>query len=66
LKRFVVRKSERGVLLREGDFVRVLEPGVTWMADPFKRLSLQICALAAPLFEGSLADWLRQNDALAL
>lgn len=66
LKRFVVRKSERGVLLREGDFVRVLAPGVTWMADPFKRLSLQICDLAEPLFEGSLADWLRQNDALAV
>ena len=66
LKRFVVRKNQRGLLLREGDFVRVMEPGVSWMADPFKRLSLQICDLAAPLFDGPLADWLRQNDAPAV
>lgn len=66
LKRFVVRKNQRGLLLREGDFVRVVEPGVTWMADPFKRLSLQVCDLAAPLFDGPLADWLRQNDAAAV
>lgn len=61
-KRFVVRKNERGLLLREGDFVRVLEPGVAWMADPFNRLTLQLCSLAAPLFDGPLADWLRQNE----
>jgi regulator of protease activity HflC (stomatin/prohibitin superfamily) len=33
-KRFVVRKNERGLLLRDGDFVRVLEPGVFVMFDP--------------------------------
>jgi len=66
LKRFVVRKNERGLLLREGDFLRVLEPGIAWLVDPFNRLSLQVCALDAPLFDGPLADWLRQNDPAAV
>lgn len=63
LKRYVVRKNERGLLLREGDFVRVLEPGIYWMTDPLNRLPLRVYDLAQPLFDGVLADWLRQNEA---
>ena len=62
LKRFVVRKDERGLLLREGDFVRVMEPGVAWMADPVNRLSLQRCDQSQPLADGALAEWLRCNE----
>lgn len=61
-KRFVVRKNERGLLLRDGDFVRVMEPGTTYLPDPFKRLSLQGWQLDKPLFDHPLADYLRQNE----
>lgn len=62
LKRFVVRKNERAILLRDGDFLRVMEPGAAWLADPFKRLSLQVCDQSQPLWDGTLAEWLRANE----
>lgn len=61
-KRFVVRKNERGLLLRDGDFVRVMEPGTAYLFDPFKRLSLQLWQLDKPFFDHTLADYLRRNE----
>ncbi len=61
-KRFVVRKNERGLLLREGDFVRVLEPGVFVLFDPLRRLSVDMHSLAEPRFEHGLAEYLRHNE----
>jgi regulator of protease activity HflC (stomatin/prohibitin superfamily) len=31
LKRVTVKKNERGLLLRNGDFERVLKPGTHWL-----------------------------------
>ena len=31
LKRVTVKKNERGLLLRNGDFERVLQPGTHWL-----------------------------------
>ena len=28
-RKFIVRKHERGLLFKQGDFVRFLEPGIT-------------------------------------
>lgn len=61
-KRFVVRKNERGLLLRDGDFVRVMTPGTAYLFDPFKRLSLQLWQLDQPLFDHALADYLRRSE----
>lgn len=61
-KRFVVRKNERGMLLSEGDFVRLMEPGTVRMFDPFNRLSLQSWQLDQALFDHPLAEYLRQNE----
>ncbi len=66
-KRQVVKKNERALLMREGDFVKVLEPGVFRAFDPFKRLSVQTARLDAPLADAALADYLRHDapDVLA-
>jgi len=66
-KRHVVKKNERALLMSEGDFVKVLEPGVFKAFDPFKRLSVQTARLDAPLADAALADYLRHDaqDVLA-
>ena len=60
-------KNERALLMNEGDFVKVLEPGVFKAFDPFKRLSVQTARLDAPLADAALADYLRHDapDVLA-
>ncbi|WP_107310311.1 slipin family protein [Burkholderia metallica] len=65
--RHVVKKNERALLMNEGDFVKVLEPGVFKAFDPFKRLSVQTARLDAPLADTALADYLRHDapDVLA-
>ncbi|VWC14680.1 SPFH domain-containing protein/band 7 family protein [Burkholderia aenigmatica] len=65
--RHVVKKNERALLMNEGDFVKVLEPGVFKAFDPFKRLSVQTARLDAPLVDAALADYLRHDapDVLA-
>ncbi|QGZ60252.1 slipin family protein [Paraburkholderia acidisoli] len=59
--RHVVKKNERALLMSEGDFMKVLEPGVFRAFDPFKRLSVQTAQLDAPLADAALADWLRRD-----
>lgn len=65
--RHVVKKNERALLMNEGDFVKVLEPGVFKAFDPFKRLSVQTARLDVPLADAALADYLRHDapDVLA-
>lgn len=66
-KRHVVKKNERALLMSEGDFVKVLEPGVFKAFDPFNRLTVQTARLDAPLADEALADYLRHDaqDVLA-
>jgi regulator of protease activity HflC (stomatin/prohibitin superfamily) len=66
-KRYVVKKNERALLVNEGDFVKVLEPGVFRAFDPFKRLSVQAACLDTPLADEALANYLRHDaqDVLA-
>jgi len=66
-KRHVVKKNERALLMNEGDFVKVLEPGVFRAFDPFKRLSVEAARLDAPLADEALANYLRRDaqDVLA-
>ena len=45
LKRFIVKKNERGLLYSEGDFLAVLEPGTYRRFDPYDRLSLESFSL---------------------
>ncbi len=62
LKRFIVKKNERGLLYSEGDFLAVLEPGTYRRFDPYDRLSLESFSLNTPQFEHRLAGYLRQSE----
>lgn len=62
LKRFVVKKNERGALLRDGDFERILDAGRHYFIDPLGRLSLVTWKLDAPMTELAIVDYLLQHD----
>jgi regulator of protease activity HflC (stomatin/prohibitin superfamily) len=55
--KFIVRKHERGLLFKQGDFVRFLEPGVYRLFDPLIRLKVELHDIASPQFEHRLADF---------
>ena len=61
LKRMVVKKNERGVLLKDGDFERILGAGRHYFADPFDRLMLQVWKLDAPMSDSNLVDYLLRH-----
>ena len=62
LKRFTVKKNERGLLYSEGDFLAILEPGIHRHLDLYNRLSVETFSLNTPLFEHHLAGYLRQSE----
>jgi len=57
-KMFHVKKDERALLFKQGDFVDVLGPGEHLRFDPLFRLAVQKFALGAPRFEHRLAEFL--------
>jgi regulator of protease activity HflC (stomatin/prohibitin superfamily) len=61
-RKFHVKKDERALLFRKGDFVRVLHPGEHRMFDPFHRVSVEKFAIDKPLFEHRLAEYLRRAE----
>ncbi len=58
IKRVTVKKNERGILLRNGDFERVLRPGAYWLFTLVDELTVERYALEQPAFIGPLADYL--------
>ncbi len=62
LKRVTVKKNERGLLLRNGDFERVLAPGTHWLRAGFDRLLVETFALEQPAFTHPLADYLLAKE----
>ena len=67
IKRVNVKKNERGLLLRNGDFERVLRPGTHWLVAGLDTLSVELFALEQPAFTHALADYLmaREPDVVA-
>ena len=55
MRKFHVKKDERALLFRKGDFVEVLGPGEHWRFDPLRRLAVEKFALANTRFEHRLA-----------
>ena len=62
LKRVTVKKNERGLLLRNGDFERVLQPGTHWLVAGLDELRVQRFALEQPAFSHDLADYLMARE----
>ena len=61
-KRVTVKKNERGLLLRNGDFERVLQPGTHWLFDGIDALRVEVFALEQPAFTHGLADYLMAKE----
>jgi regulator of protease activity HflC (stomatin/prohibitin superfamily) len=59
LKRVTVKKNERGLLLRNGDFDRVLQPGTHWIAAGLDRLRVELFSIEQAAFVHPLADYLQ-------
>ena len=59
--KFLVRKHERALLFRDGDFVAFLEPGVYRRFSLLHRYTVDRVDLTEPLFEHRLADFLVEN-----
>src|SRR5207253_2005123 len=57
IKRVTVKKNERGLLLRNGDFERVLQPGTHWLFEGIDHLRVETFALEQPAFTHGLADY---------
>jgi regulator of protease activity HflC (stomatin/prohibitin superfamily) len=57
LQKFMVRKNERGMLFREGDFMHFLEPGSYLFFDPLQKNQVEIYDLSVPEFSHRLADF---------
>jgi regulator of protease activity HflC (stomatin/prohibitin superfamily) len=62
IKRVTVKKNERGLLLRNGDFERVLQPGTHWLFAPIDALRVELFALEQPAFTHGLADYLMAKE----
>lgn len=58
LREFTIRRFERGMLYRDGDFVRFLAPGAYRLLDPRRRYDVERFDLSHPAFEHRLADFL--------
>ena len=50
-RKFLIKKDERGLLFRKGDFVTVLHAGEHRYFDPFMRLTVEKYPLAKTAFE---------------
>jgi len=62
IKRVTVKKNERGLLLRNGDFERVLQPGTHWLFAGFDALRVELFALEQPAFTHALAEYLMAKE----
>ena len=62
MKRVTVKKNERGILLRNGDFDRVLQPGKHWLFGGLDQLRVELFALSQPAFAHELADYLMAKE----
>lgn len=62
IKRVTVKKNERGLLLRNGDFERVLQPGTHWLFDGLDTLRVELFALEQTMFTHGLADYLMAKE----
>jgi regulator of protease activity HflC (stomatin/prohibitin superfamily) len=61
-KRVTIRKNERGLLLRNGDFERVLAPGSHLLFAAIDKLVVEKFAIDQPAFVNPMADYLLARE----
>lgn len=61
-KRVTVKKNERGLLLRNGDFERVLQPGKHWLFTGFDGLRVETFAIEQAAFTHGLTEYLLARE----
>jgi regulator of protease activity HflC (stomatin/prohibitin superfamily) len=57
INQYTVKKNERGLLLRNGDFERVLQPGKHWIASGLDKVRVETFALEQAAFTHGLSDY---------
>ena len=62
IQRVTVKKNERGLLLRNGDFDHVLQPGTHWLVAGLDRLEVERFALEQPTFTHTIAEYLLAKE----
>jgi len=62
IKRVTVKKNERGILLRNGDFERVLQPGTHWLFAGLDALKVELFNISTPAFVHPLTDYLMAKE----
>jgi regulator of protease activity HflC (stomatin/prohibitin superfamily) len=62
IHRVIVKKNERGLLLRDGDFERVLQPGAHWLFDGLGKVRVDVFALEQTTFSHPLAEYLMARE----
>ncbi|CAN7230592.1 slipin family protein [Acidovorax sp. LjRoot129] len=62
IQRIPVKKNERALLLRNGDFDRVLQSGTHWLFAGLDTLRVETFALEQPAFTHGLADYLMAQE----
>ena len=61
-KKIFVKKDERALLFRRGDFVEILGSGEHSFFDPLGRLSVQLFPVAKAHFDHVVADYILRTD----
>jgi regulator of protease activity HflC (stomatin/prohibitin superfamily) len=56
IKRVTIAQHERGLYWKNRSFVKVLEPGVYWIFDPWRRVQTQVYDVTVPEFEHAWVD----------
>jgi hypothetical protein len=62
IKRVLVKKNERALLLRNGDFERVMQPGTHWLFVGMDRLRVETFAMEQTAFAHGLSDYLLAKE----
>jgi regulator of protease activity HflC (stomatin/prohibitin superfamily) len=62
LNKITVKKNERAVLLRNGDFDRLLQPGKHWLLSGIDTLRVESFALEQAAFTHGLADYFMAKE----
>lgn len=62
IQRITIKKNERALLLRNGDFERVLHSGRHWLFAGTDQLRVETFALEQPAFTHGLADYLMAQE----